>query len=177
MGIRTFVLVLLFIAIGTYFIPVDNKQKTNTSSDIPLVIFKEPLMYTLNDSSVTKVVQASHAVKYKNREEMYDANVILTNNISKDNFSIEELRSKQFIKKGDSLVFKNDVVYMKGDAITLNTQELLYNSKTKIVRNTKPYTGKYFDNVINGSNLYLDSNKDIMKSTNTHFEVSMNNKK
>ena len=103
MDIKLFNYSLLFLAIGTYFIPVENRAKNNDIKDIPLVVFEKPLMYTITDKNVSRIVEGSHAVKYKTRDEMYDANIVLRNNLEKNNYNIETLEAQVIIKKGDEL--------------------------------------------------------------------------
>lgn len=177
MGINVFLNALLVLAVGAYFIPVENKISINDSKDIPLVVFEEPLMYTLDNVSVSRVVQASHAVRYKNRDELLNADIILKNEDPKKGFKLEKLKAKVVIKKGDSFILKKDVKYQRDDFINLDTNELNYNFKTKIAYNNVPYDGIYYNHTIKGTKLYLDANKSSMKSKNVHFVIDMKNKK
>ena len=67
MDIKFFNYSLLFLAIGAYFIPVENRAKNNDIKDIPLVVFEKPLMYTVSNKNVSRIVEASHAIKYKTK--------------------------------------------------------------------------------------------------------------
>ena len=53
MDIKLFNYSLLLLAIGAYFIPVENIKKDSDIKDIPLVIFEKPLMYTLDDENLS----------------------------------------------------------------------------------------------------------------------------
>jgi hypothetical protein len=86
MDIKVFNYSLLLLAIGAYFIPVDNRKKDYDTKDIPLVVFEEPLMYTLNDKNLSRIVDASHAIRYKTRDEMYDADILLQNDLKKNDY-------------------------------------------------------------------------------------------
>lgn len=177
MGINVFLSSLLAISVGVYFIPVENVVKITDNKDIPLVVFEEPLMYTLDESSVSRVVQSSHAVRYENRDEMINANVILKNKDPKKKFDAENLKAEIIIKKGDIFTLKKGVEYKRDDFIDLTTDELFYNLDTKVAYNEVPYEGNYFDHYIKGKKLYLDANKNSMKSKDVHFEIDMKNKK
>ena len=77
---RIFTSILLLLALGAYFFPVENLKKNALEKDLPLVIFENPTMYTLNEKNVNRVVVATHAVKYQDRDEMFNADIILKNN-------------------------------------------------------------------------------------------------
>ncbi|MGB5793209.1 LPS export ABC transporter periplasmic protein LptC [Poseidonibacter sp.] len=177
MDIRFFAYILLVVSVMGYFIPVENKLNTNDSLDIPLVVFDKPLMYTLDEENVSKIIDATHAVRYKNRDEMYDATITLKNSKPEENYNFEELKAEVIIKKADDITLRKNVFYKRDDFVDLKTDELFYNTKTKIAYNSKPYEGNYYKHYIKGTNLYLDGIKDNMKSKNVHFEVEMKNKK
>ena len=177
MGIKFFNYLLLFLAIGAYFIPVENRAKNNEIKDIPLVVFQKPLMYTVNDKNVLRIVNASHAIKYETRDEMYDAHILLRNNLEKKDYKIETLEAQVIIKKGDDLSLRKDVKYNRDSFINLNTDALDYNLETRLAKNSVDYDGYYYNNTIKGTNLYLDGIKNYMKSKDVHFEIEVKNKR
>lgn len=177
MDIKLFNYALLALAVGAYFLPVENINNVDTDKDNPLVIFEKPSMYTLTEQNVSRTVNASHAIRYKARDEMYDADILLRNNLKNKDFKIETLKAQVIIKKGDDLSLRRDVKYKRDDFINLNTNELDYNLKTKLAQNNVAYDGNYYNNNINGTNLYLDGINSNMKSNNVHFEIEVKNKK
>lgn len=177
MDIKLFNYSLLILAVGAYFIPVENVIKNDDSKDIPLVIFEKPIMHTLTEQNVSRTVIASHAVRYKTRDEMFDANVFLRNNLKEKDFKVETLEAQVIIKKGDDLTLRRDVKYKRDDFINLNTNELDYNLTTRLAQNSVAYDGNYYNNYIKGTNLYLDGLNSNMKSNNVHFEIEVKNKK
>jgi hypothetical protein len=177
MDIKLFNYSLLLLAIGAYFIPVENIKKDSDIKDIPLVIFEKPLMYTLDDENLSRIVDSSHAIRYKTRDEMYDANILLKNNLEEKDYKIETLEAQVIIKKGDDLSLRKDVKYNRDNFINLNTDALDYNLKTRLAKNSVAYDGYYYKNSIKGTNLYLDGIQNHMKSKNVHFEIEVKNKK
>ena len=177
MGIKLFVNILLALGIAAYFIPVENRISEDIDKDIPLVVFEEPLMFTLTEDSVTKVVDASKAIKYKNRDEMFDAEVIIKNTKENKKYNLEKLNAKMLISHGDILTLKNNVFYTRDNFMTLSTNKLYYNTKQKVAYNDIAFNGKYNGSTIKGTNLYLDMNKNNFKSKKVHFEIDMKNKK
>ncbi|WP_072680787.1 hypothetical protein [Arcobacter sp. LA11] len=176
MVIRIFIFALLGLSILSYFIPVEDKTKKGANEDIALLTFKDSTMYTLTTDSMHRIVDSKEALRYKNRDVMYDG-VLTLKGKDKNNKEITDvLFSDVIIKRGDDFKFLNNVKYRRDNYITLNTNELFYNDKTGIATNTLPFEGTYFNNYIKGQNIYLNLNKYHMKANKTHFEVEVEKK-
>ncbi|MDD2896851.1 MAG: hypothetical protein PHG81_12615 [Aliarcobacter sp.] len=176
MGIKLFTFILLILSVGSYFIPVENLKKNLVDKDIPLVIFEDAFMYTIDENSINRIVFATHAIKYKNRDEMYNADIILKNIDATKNFYSEKLKADLIVKKGDNYTLTNNVKYTRDDFIKLNTNELFYDDMNKIAQNTKPFDAIYNNHFVKGNTVYLDVNNDFIKAKNTHFEIDVTKK-
>ena len=176
MGIKLFTFVLFVLAIGAYFIPVKNIQNSVADKDLPIVVFENPFMYTLDEKSIHRIVIASQAVKYQNRDEMFNADITLKNQDETKNFVSERLKADFIVKKADIYTAINNVKYTRDDFVKLNTNEMIYNDKNKIAQNSKPFDGIYNNHLIKGSNLYFDIKNDYITAKNTHFEIDVTNK-
>ena len=176
MDIRLFSYSLLVLAIGAYFIPVNNKAKNDDIKDIPLVVFENSIMFTLNENNLTRIVNSSHAIRYKSRDEMYDANIFLKNSLDEKEYKYETLEAQFIMKKGNNLSLQKDVKYNRDNFINLKTDSMYYNLKTNLARNDVPYDGYYYNNLISGTNLYLVGKKNYMKSEDIHFEIEIKSK-
>lgn len=176
MGIKTFIFILLFLAVGTYFIPVNNIEKTILDKDLPLVVFENPIMYTLDENSVNKVIVASHAVKYQNRDEMFNSDIILKNKDLTKNYINEKLKADLIIKRGDVYTLTDNVKYTRDNFIKLDTNELIYDDLKKIATNTKPFNGIYNNNLFKGNTVFININNDYLTAKNTHFEINVTKK-
>jgi len=176
MVIRIFIFVLLSLSVFAYFIPVEENTRKNSNEDIALLTFKDSTMYTLTTDSMNRIIDSKEAFRYKNRDIMYGS-VLTLKGKDKDNKEIMDiLLSDMIIKEGDDFKFLNNVKYKRDNSITLTTNELLYNDKTGIARNTLPFEGTYFNNYIKGENIYLNLNKYHMKANKAHFEVLIEKK-
>lgn len=130
-------------------------------------------MYTLTSESMNRIVHSKKAIRYKNRDEMYNGILTLRGKDSKNIVITDTLLSDKIVKRGDNFKFLNNVKFTRNDYVNLKTDELLYNSKTKVATNSLPFEGNYFKNYIKGVNIYLDMNKYYMKADNTHFEIDV----
>jgi hypothetical protein len=176
MAIKLFTFILLLLSLGAYFIPVENLKKTLVNKDTPLVVFEDALMYTIDENSINRLVFATHAIKYKNRDEMYNADILLKNLDDTKNFESEKLKADLIVKKGDNYTLLNNVKYTRDDFIKLNTNELFYDDIKKIARNTKPFDAIYNNHFVKGNSVYLDINNEFVKAKNTHFEIDVTKK-
>lgn len=176
MGIKLFTFILLILSLGAYFIPVENLKKNLVDKDIPLVIFEDAFMYTIDENSINRIVFATHAIKYKNRDEMYNADIVLKNTDDTKNFNSEKLKADLIVKKGDNYELTNNVKYTRDDFIKLNTNELFYDDIKKIAQNTKPFDAIYNNHFVKGDTVYLEINSDFIKAKNTHFEIDVTKK-
>lgn len=176
MVIRLFVGILFILSIVVYFLPSEQGTGKGIDKDTPLLTFIDSTMYTLDTNSLNRVIFAKEAVRYKDRDVMHDGSLMLKS-VDKDNKKITDtLLSDLIIKRGDEFKFINDVRFKRNNYMTLNTNELLYNAKTRIATNTLPFNGTYFNNYLEGENIYLDLNKYYMNALKTHFEIEIEKK-
>jgi len=176
MALRIFVFVLLIVSIISVFAPVDNSSNKLLQQDIALLSFNNSINYTLNDEEVTRIVKSKDAIRYKNRDEMYDG-VFYLRSKSKKTSNLPDIISADFIeKKGQVLKFFKHVYYNRDDYMTLKTDILFYNLDTKIAYNDKPFISEYYGDILLGSELYMDTTKTYFKSKKAHFEINLDNK-
>jgi hypothetical protein len=176
MVIKLFTFCIFALSLWAYFIPIEEAKDRVINQDIPLVIFENPYMYTIDENCINRTVQASYAIKYKNRDEMLNADIFLKNIDKNKNFNNENLKADLIVKRENDYTLTNNVKYLRDDFVKLNTNELFYNDLTKIATNSKPFDGIYNNNFVKGETLYLDINKGFVAAQNTHFEIEIDNK-
>lgn len=171
MVIKVFIYVLFSIATIIYFIPVSNEKQEVEEKDLALLTFNNSTMYTLNEDTTTRIVNSRRVVRYKNRDVMFDGEIVLKANDKKVKNATDIISANIIIKKGEDYTFLTDVKYRRDNFISLNTQELFYNGITKIGKNSVPFDGYYYNHFVKGTNLYVDTLTSEMKSKNAHFEI------
>lgn len=176
MVIKFFAFILLFLAVGAYFVPVENIKNNIIDKDAPVVIFETPSMYTISEEGINRIVYANNAIKYKNRDEMYYADVTLKNLDKTQNFKSENLKADLIVKTQNNYTLTNNVKYIRDDFIKLNTEELFYDDTAKIANNSKPFDAIYNNHSLKGDTFYIDINNDYAKAKNTHFEIDVTKK-
>lgn len=174
MAIRIFVYGLLIISTLSFFVSAQTQVEDIKIEEKPMLVFHDSVMYTLTDENMTRIVQSSRAERYKTRDLMYDAEIIT---LSQDKAYTDYISANLIIKRGDIFKFLNNAKYNRENFIEFTSDEIIYNSKTEIATNTKPFKGRYYKNILNGNNIFFDAGKSIMRSKNAHFEVELNDKK
>lgn len=173
MAIKFFVLFLLVLSAIGYFIPVEDSVDLDKEKDIPMLTFNDSTMYTLTTESMNRVIFAQKALRYSDRDVMYNGSLMMKNKDNPEEEITDLLFSDIIIKRENKFKFLNNVKFTRNDYITVNTDELLYDSETKIATNTLPFDGLYYNNYLKGKNVYLDLNSKLMKAKNTHFEIEV----
>ncbi len=173
MAIKSFIFILLSLAIISYFVPVKTNEKKDPNEDVALLTFNDSTMYTLTPASMNRIVYSKKVLRYKTKDVMLEGALTLKGKDKNDKEITDVLYADVIVKRGESFTFLNNVKYRRDNAISLNTDELIYNAKTEIATNSLPFDGTYFNNYIKGENIYLELNKYYMKSNNTHFEIDM----
>ena len=176
MAVKIFTFLLLGFSLWAYFTPIEKENKNVVNEDIPLVVFESPFMYTLDKDSINRIVKASYATRYENRDEMINAHITLKNNDKTQNFKTEQLKADFIVKKTNDYTLTNNVVYTRDNFIKVNTQELFYNELEQIAKNTKPFDAIYYNHFTKGDTIYLDMNRDFITSKNAYFEIEINKK-
>ena len=157
MAIKYFAYSLFTIAFFSMIVTIDEESSSSVKKEKAQIVFDNSTLYTMSTQNIDRIVNSTKALKYKNRDVMYDGKIILR---AKDNRT-DYIESDVIIKRKDDYKFLNNVKYNKENDITLNTNELFYNTKTKIAKNSKPFDGYYYEHKIKGTNLYLDTKKQL----------------
>jgi hypothetical protein len=176
MVIKFFAFILLFLSISAYFVPVENIKKNIVDNDAPIVIFEAPSMYTIDENGINRIIYANNAVKYNNRDEMYNADVTLKNLDETQKFKSENLKADLIVKIQNNYTLTNNVKYTRDDFIKLNTEELFYDDTKKIANNSKPFDAIYNNHSLKGDTFHIDINNNFVKAKNTHFEIDVTKK-
>jgi hypothetical protein len=172
MVIRIFIFSLLIISTISLLLTVNNDISDSKSKDIALITFKDSTMYTMDDENVVRVIRSKKAVRYRNRDEMYNG-ILISKIKSKEIKDSADIISADFIeKKGSKLKFVDHVKYDREDFLSLKTDLLHYDLESKIAYNNKPFIGKYYDDFLIGSELYFDANKAYFRSKKALFEIN-----
>lgn len=177
MALKIFFTLFLFLSLIVYFTPVDGSVNDNKKDDRAIFIFENPIMYTLDENGLHKKIISKQAVRYKNKDEIYFADIQIYNKDRKKDFIKESLEAEFIEKKGERYHLVNRVKYRRDNYIKFNTDELYFDNIQKIAKNSIPFDAMYYENFYSGTNLYFDMNKNYIKSRRTQFIIEPEEKK
>ncbi len=177
MALKTFILSILFLSVAFYFTPIENLQHTTIKEEIPQVIFENSTMHTLNEIGVSRLVKSSNVLRYKTKDEMFFADIILKNQDKTRDYMFENIKADRIEKRDNIFDFIGNVDYKRDNFANLKTEYLKYDEIKKIGTNSHPFNAIYQTHIYNGSNLYMDATNDFIKSKNTHFEIDLKENK
>ena len=175
MGITKFLYLLLAFSIAIIFYDIDQVTNEKDEEQRPLVSFYDSVMYNINTESVNNIIPSKEAYFYKTREEMFQGTIITR---SKD----EDYVGKTNSVSADSMVKIGDEVYLDGnvnletaDGMTLKTEQLQYNLKTRIAQNEERFVATQGFHDFYGKNLYYDDLNRYLRAKYAHFNIKVEN--
>jgi len=174
MAINIFVVFIIALSIFLTNIKVEEKVQKKQYVNIPLVVFEDSIMYDINEKEISQIVQSRQALNYKDRDELYDATIVVRN----DNNSSDNINAEYILRKENIYKLYQSVSISHGENSRLTSDYIEYDSLKKIAKNNIEFVLSYNDSQLNGKNLYFDSINSIIKAQNTHFKLKIkeNNK-
>lgn len=169
---------LVFLTLFTlFFIFYDIKRETSTEEEIekPLVSFYDSVLYKIDDKSVNSVIPSKEAYFYSSREEMIKGTIVLRDQEKRDGANTNSISADYIVKIGDDLYLDSNVLLESASGITLKTEQLQYNLKTKIAENEQRFVALKGFHDFYGTDLHLDLQKRDLKAQNTHFTIKVEN--
>lgn len=168
MAIRVFIYSLLFLTVISFFVSATTKETNIKIEDKPGLVFDDSIMYTLTQEGMSRIVVSSKAERYKTKDVMYEGKIITE---AKEGGYTDFITADLMVKRGDKFKFINNAKYNRENFIELTSDEILYDTATRIATNSMPFKGRYYEHILNGSHLYFNTDKSIMKAKKAHFEV------
>lgn len=171
MGINFFILFLIVLSLIVSNLTFDEKIQKKVFKNIPLVTFNNSVLYDIDEKDVKQIVISSKALNYKNKDELYDAKIIIRNKQNGANtVSAEYILKKDMNYK----LYENvNITVNNENNIKLVSDYLEYDEKNQIFKNNNDFILDYNLNNIVGNSLYLDNKNNILRAKNTHFKLKI----
>lgn len=174
MAIRVFIYSLMFLVVISFITSGDAQKREIKPEDKPGLIFDNSTVYTLTQEGLSRIIISQRAERYKTKDVMYQGKIITES--KKDGYT-DFISADLMVKRGDKFKFINNAKYNRENFIEVNSDEILYNAKTRIATNSMPFTGKYYEHTLNGSHLFFNANNSTIKAKKAHFEVQTTKEK
>ncbi len=161
MSIRVFFVAIFvgLVAIFFGFKPLHVDEKT--TKEIAQVEVENFVLYELDTKSLQTLMVGKNAKKYEKRYVV--KNIDYTDNGEK---FIANIKAKNGLYKGDIIDLRGDVHYVREDGLSLETQHIIYDQKTKVAVADTKYILHKNNSVARGTYLMFDSKQDRIKSKN-----------
>ncbi len=138
MGLKIFsIILILFIAEITFLSTKKPKELKVSKKDInySTIEFRGLQGCSIDKTGISQRITASRARKFKTHDELYDLNTtFIENNIS------HRLTAKRAHFKDDIFRLTKEVYYENNQSMQIKSEELEYNTKTKIAESKTPFT-------------------------------------
>jgi hypothetical protein len=173
MGIGKFTFILTFCAIAFMFYEKEQVVIANKIEVKPKISFYNSIMYEITQDGVTQVVQSKSALMYDKRDEFKETMIIAKSNKKYGNINTHTLYGDNIIKIGDELYLDGKVNLQLADGTDLKTEQLEYNIKTNIAKNSKPFILTKDKDILAGESLYFDPNTVHIIAQKTKFKIKV----
>ena len=104
MVLKVFVYSILFISIFFLMGDVEDKKDKSIVSNEVMLSFKDATMYSLSEEKVNRIIKAQTVLRYKTKDVMHNATILLSNEEIKID---DEIKADIMIKKEDKYTFLN----------------------------------------------------------------------
>ncbi len=161
MGIRFFVIFILFFISSSIFLFYQKAKTLNITTDLtstPLMELEDSKIYNITSDGITAYLQSKVAKRYKNRYVLYD---IFSN--KKNDTKSEQLWAKKGVMKNDILTLLGNVLYKDSSGQILKSQKVIYNLKKDILSSDTFFVATYKKNKVRGSSfIYYKKEKRLL---------------
>lgn len=169
MGLRFFVYGFFVAVTLLSFLTLESKTENREKAEVPTIIFSKASLYSLDDKNLKAIFVADRVLKYSDRDEFYDA-VYTTQNKAKN--IVDSISAKKSIYKQEILYCEKDVKINRNSNIFMNSQNVIYDTKTKVFESKTPFDATYNGHSLKGDNMVAYDNLKIFVD-NPHFEIEV----
>jgi len=173
MGISKFMILLIVSTVLFLLVEKDYLVKNIQKEENPTVSFFDSTMYEITQKGIEQIVKSKQADVYKHKEELQDATIIVK--AKNDGYATNIGSSKTMIKIADKVFLTEDVHLQLASGFNIKTQQLNYNTKTKIANNSVPFLVTRDQDTFEGSHLFVNSITERITAEKTKFKMKVNN--
>ncbi|MBR8465663.1 LPS export ABC transporter periplasmic protein LptC [Campylobacter sp. faydin G-140] len=145
--IAVFSIVMVFVVFQDPYFSDEIKQDVRVAN----MQVNDVVDYEINASVVSGIYEADEIVRYSNQDEFlhFKANV-LRGNLKHD------ISSQKAIMRDDNITFKDSVKYDNNESLNFSSDEVIYNTKSKIAISKVPFIAIQNGDKIIGKSLRYD---------------------
>ena len=174
MGLKIFTIILiLFIAEITFLSTKEPKNFKVSKEDInySTIEFKGLQGCSISDEGISERIVATKALKFKTHDELYDLNTTF----HKEGVA-HTIRAKHARYQNTLLFLDGNVTYENNQSLQIKSEELEYNTKTKIVTSPSAFKLTSDKGTMMGDSFEYDMNNAHLKGEKMHYNIEVNEK-
>ncbi len=174
MGLKIFAIILiLFIAEITFLSTKEPKILKAATEDViySTIEFTGLQGCTLDAQGISQQITASKALKFKTHDELYDLNSTFH-----QNGIVHTLVAARANYKNDLLHLQGDVLYENNQTLRIKSEELEYNTKTKIAQSSSPFKLSSDKGDMQGDSFVYDMKNQAIKGEKIHYNFEVDEK-
>ena len=167
MALKIFTIIMvLFVAELTFLATKEPKKLQTKKSEIITsdIEFKNLSGGSIDEFGIKNQLSAKKAIKFKTHDELYDINASFSNEETTHN-----IKAKKAIYEDDKVTFENDVFYENNQSMQIKTQNLEYNTKTKVASSSEAFKLTTDDATVIGEGFVYDMKNRHLKATKPHY--------
>jgi len=168
MALKIFAIaIILFIAEIVFLTTKDFKESTTDRKDIDFtdITFEKIQSYHITREGCKAKLEASEVLKYKDYAKIYDIKTEFTHKNKQSH-----IKADKALLSGDRIHLLGDVNYEDNESLEIKSEDLLYNTKTKIVTIDVPFRLTSQSGNVAGNNLIYDQINGTIKAKNIKYE-------
>lgn len=167
MALKIFAIAMvLFLAEVVFLTTKDFKDNGSQRKDIDFtdIAFENIQSYLITKDGCEAKLQADKILKYKNHAEAFS---VKTEFLRKDKKNY--IQADKAILRGKIIHLTNNVNYENNASLHIKSEDLVYNTKTKITTIDSPFTLTSNQGTVKGNNLSYDQKNGIIKADNIKY--------
>ncbi len=167
MVLRIFtIVVVLFIAEVLFLLNKEPKTTKQKKRDIEFstIEFKDIHYFNIDENGTNVMLKASSASKYKNHDDVEDIDVQF-----KNMDRIDSIKATKAIFIDDKIYLTQNILYENNESMFINTEDLEYNTKTKVAKSHTEFTLTTPRGIARGDSFAYDMKNKKLNSENITF--------
>lgn len=168
MALKVFAIALMLFLAEIVFLTTKDFKDGNThreNLDFTDISFENIHSYLVTKEGCDSKLEATQLLKYKAHVEVYDVKTEFLHKNQQNN-----IQAKKAILKGDLIHLIGDVNYENNASLEVKSEDLVYNTKTKISTTDTSFILTSDQGSVKGENFIYDQINGTIKAQNIHYK-------
>ncbi len=168
MVIKVFAIVIVLFLAEIIFLSTkdfDNSQNDKKSIDFTDIEFENIQAYLISKDGVDAKLEAKKVLKYSQKSEIFDIKTEFLHKNLKNTIT-----SNKAILRDDIIALNGDVHYENNNSMKIDTQNLVYNTKTEIIETNSSFILTSLKGDVRGESFIYDQKSGNIKADKINYK-------